>query len=140
MPLPLGCIIPIFEDTEEQVSVTTMCDINYESGQKAGRNLSQYFFQSHQLVSLSLDGEFQLRPDSRSKFLSMPTDQKLGEIKTINSLTAKNMRLKMYCYLSSMSYNMYEAEDICYKRGLIITIRRYLSLYLKSVGAFFGIN
>lgn len=46
-------MLPVFEDSEMEVSISTLCEIGYDGGGKAATSLAQYFFNSHSLVSIN---------------------------------------------------------------------------------------
>lgn len=39
----------------------------------------------------------------------------------------------MYCFLESIHYDKTDYEDVCYKKGFILEMRKWLGKYAKKI-------
>ncbi len=85
--------------------------------------------------------DFEIKQQNyKTKFFNKTVEQKTNIIEKVNEKTSREFRIKSYCYLNNMEYDMYKVEDICFKKGFILTIKEYMIDYIKTVNKYFNLN
>ena len=131
--LPPSCPMPIFDNEKNfKIEISSLCKISENNGRNSAEALSLYFFQNNFFVFLNEKNFFVLKNDFFD-FLKKPENEKKIFLEDFNEKLVRDYRERIYCHLEKFGYDVNDVEDICYKKGFIVVMKKYLTEYIKTV-------